>query len=119
MIIKSRIRKGWLLKIGDPAGTAYLEILGFTHHLNKPYLNIKYVPGGAESKVFAGYKVEGWMVSGWLEKPVTTNKFIAILRSLGFSIGGVMSSSVFRSAITQGLVLEQNQEQEEDQENTA
>jgi len=121
MIIKSRTRKGWLLKIGDPAGTAYLEILGFTHHLNKPYLNIKYVPGGAESKVFAGYKVEGWMVSGWLEKPVTTNKFITILRSLGFSIDGVMSSSVFRSAITKGLVLEESEQtlEQEDQENTA
>jgi len=113
MILKSKARKGWLLKIGDPAGTAYLEIQGLTHHLNKPYLFIQYIPGGANEKVFAGYRVEGWFVAGWLGKPVTTNKFLAILRSLGFTLdGGIMSANAFRTAITKDLTLAPTEESE-------
>ena len=106
LILKSNNRKGWLLKIGDPAGVAYLEINGLIHHLNKPYLSIKYVPGGEQSKVFSGYDVEGWFVAGWLDKPVTTIKFIVILKSLGFLFSnGVMTANAFRFEITKDLPL--------------
>ena len=115
IILKSKTRKGWLLKIGDPAGTAYLEIDGFRYHLNRPYMDILYIPGGSDDKVFSGYQVEGWFVTGWAGGPVTTNKFLAILRSLGFSLSnGVISANGFRSVITKDRVDEGDVPVEED-----
>jgi len=99
IILKSKTKTDWLLKVGDPAGLAYLEINGLSHHLNIPYLTIRYVPGGVSDKLVAGYQVEGWFVSG-NTKPVTTPQFLAILRSLGFS---ALSANKFRALITQDL----------------
>jgi len=123
MVLESATHKGWLLKFGEPVGTAYLEIHGVSHHLNRPYLYIRYKLGWGFSmahtqikerkkgdkrqkkdKLFSGYEVDGWIVAGWIGEPVTTNELVAILRSLGFHINGVMSSNVFRVTITKGLV---------------
>jgi hypothetical protein len=102
MIVQSTTKKGWLLKIGEPiAGEAYIEIDGKTHHLDKPYLSIKYVPGGSKEKVWAGYEVIGLFVEN--VGVVTTTKFLAILKNNGFLINGVLSAPVFRAAITKGL----------------
>ena len=110
LILKSKTRKGWVLKIGDPAGFAYLEINGLTTHLSKPYLHIRFIPGGEQTKVFSGYVVEGWFVAGWLDKPVTTIKFIQILKSLGFFFAnGIMSANSFRIEITRDLLLEERE----------
>lgn len=98
-ILKSETNNGWVLKVGDPAGIAYIEIGGLTHHLNTPYLIIRYVPRGAAAKVFAGYQIDGWLVSGHL-KPVTTPQLLAILHKLGFCN---LSANKLRSLITQEL----------------
>lgn len=102
VILKSDTRKGWLLKIGDPIGTAYLEVNGLTYHLDMPYLRICYISGGAGEKVFSGYLVEGWCVSG-AKNPITTPQLMSILHDLGFSGREIqtLSANRFRKAITQ------------------
>ena len=101
VILKSDTRKGWLLKIGDPSGIAYIEVNGLTHHLDMPYLRIRYIQGGEDVRVFSGYQVEGWCVSG-ATKPITTPQLLSILHSLGFSGREIqtLSANSFRKAIT-------------------
>jgi hypothetical protein len=100
VILKSD-RKGWLLKIGDPSGTAYIEVNGLTYHLDIPYLWIRYIAGGDSEKVFSGYQIEGWCVSG-ATKPITTPQLIHILHDLGFSGREIqtLSANSFRKAIS-------------------
>lgn len=97
MILKSKKNKNYVLKIGDPAGMAILEINGYTHHLNKPYLQIKYL-AKKTSSLSAGYDVQGWFF-GYFETGITTNKLLRVLHGLGFS----MTSNTLREEITKEL----------------
>jgi len=99
MQIQSKTKKGWVLKIGDPMpGIASIEINGEGEHLGKPYLRIRYIPGGAEEKVFSGYDIEGWLVP---EESATTTQLIILLKSLGLDV----TASSLRAAITKGLTM--------------
>jgi len=97
MILRSKKNKNYVLKIGDPAGIAILEINGYTHHLSKPYLHVKYLAKKI-SGLSAGYDVQGWFF-GFFEKGVTTNKLLRVLHGLGFS----MTSNTLREEITKEL----------------
>ena len=115
MILRSKKNKKFFLRIGDPPGTALLEIAGFTHHLHKPYLFIQYVAGSYEviKKKFAGYNVYGW-IFGYCEKDVTTNKLLKALHELGFS----MSANTLREEITRDLHMGiENEESEKNEVN--
>jgi len=101
MILKSEKHKGYLLKVGDPAGVAYLEINGVTHHLNQPYLQIKYVSGGdGNDRIFSGYEIYG-LVFWFEEKKVTTNRLLRVLHEMGFHL----TANALREEITKDFDL--------------
>lgn len=110
MILKSE-KTGYIFKISD--GYAFLEIEGQTHHLNRPYLHVRYLEGVNPDKrkvkqkkgerIFAGYEIKG-LVFGWVETEITTNKLLQVLHDLGFFI----SSNQLREGITKNLKEEVN-----------